>query len=92
MNADQGQTQQMPISGAASSAATALNSPSGTQISLPGSQQSTQYQVARILELREDDKHHDELVFDMRDSSPTSWHGSVHVVYHFIGDEAEQLM
>ena len=29
------------------------------------------------------------MIFDMRDSSPSSVHGSVHVIYHYVGDSAD---
>ena len=46
---------------------------------------STQYKVARICELPTGSSDNG-LVFDMRDSSPASFHGSVHAIYHYIGD------
>eukprot|EP00435_Cladocopium_sp_Y103_P066687 s792_g29.t1 len=62
-----------------------------------GSQQlpatsATQYKVARIVEIGEDVERHDELIFDMRDCSSSSFHGSVHVVHHFIGDSSDESM
>ena len=55
----------------------------------PSSSQAAQYRVSQIREAGEDVFKHDELVFDMRGSSPcsspTSSHG-VRVVRHFIGD------
>ena len=57
---------------------------------LPVAQASaTQHKVARIVEVSDGVSIHDELVFDMRDCSPSSYHGSVHVVHHYIGDSAD---
>ena len=54
---------------------------------------ATQYKVARIVEVSEDVSRHDDLIFDMRDcSSPSSFHGSVHVVHHYIGDSSDDSM
>ena len=62
---------------------------SSTQSSPP--QQNTQNRVARICETGDDAKHGD-LVFDLRCPSPTSVHGSVNVVHHFIGDSEDCMM
>ena len=43
---------------------------------------ATQHTVARIVDISDAVSKHDDLVFDMRDSSPSSAHGSVHVVHH----------
>lgn len=43
---------------------------------------ATQHTVARIVDISDAVSKHDDLVFDMRDSSPSSVHGSVHVVHH----------
>ena len=59
----------------------------------PGPQQlplssasTTQNKRSRIQEINEDVEKHDDLVFDIRSSSPCSFSGGVHVVYHYIGD------
>ena len=54
------------------------------------SSQTTQSRIARICEASDDAKH-GELVFDLRDSSPSSFHGSVHAVHFFIGDADDCL-
>lgn len=48
---------------------------------------ATQYKVARICELEGD--RNDEHVYDMRGSSPSSFHGSLCAIYHYIGDSAD---
>ena len=53
------------------------------------SSSSTQQRVSRIYEINEDVSKHDDLVFDLRDSSPSSFGGGVHVVYHYIGDTSD---
>ena len=53
------------------------------------SSSSTQQRVSRIHEINEDVSKHDDLVFDLRDSSPSSFGGGVHVVYHYIGDTSD---
>ena len=46
---------------------------------------ATQYRVSRILEIAEvseDVEAHDDLIFDMRELSPSSFHGRVNAVYY----------
>ena len=53
------------------------------------SSQTTQMRVSRICEITEvndDVEVHDDLVVDIRDSSPASFHGNIHVAHFFIGD------
>ena len=48
------------------------------------SSQTTQMRVSRICEITEVNHHvevHDDLVFDIRDSSPASFHGNIHVAH-----------
>ena len=49
---------------------------------------STQYKVSRIQieEISDDVELHDDLIFDMRSASPSSFHGSVHALYYYMGD------
>jgi hypothetical protein len=54
------------------------------------SSQTTQSRIARICEVSDDAKH-GELIFDLRDSSPSSFHGSVHAVHFFTGDADDCL-
>eukprot|EP00435_Cladocopium_sp_Y103_P024696 s2951_g6.t1 len=69
---------------------------SGTQLS-SNSAANTQTRVSRlqkIEEISDDVQSHDELIFDMRGSSPQSacsFHGSVHAVYHYIGDGCDEF-
>ena len=42
--------------------------------------------------VKRDDAKHGDLVFDLRCPSPTSVHGSVNVVHHFIGDSEDCMM
>lgn len=58
---------------------------SGTQE--PASQ-STQFRVARICEV-DDSVEPNEFIFDLRDSSPLSFHGGVSAVHYFIGDSSD---
>ena len=54
---------------------------------------ATQYRVSRILEIAEvedDVEPHTDLIFDMRDLSPSSFHGSVKAVYYYIGDSSDE--
>ena len=56
------------------------------------SSQTTQMRVSRICEITEvndDVEVHDDLVFDIRDSSPASFHGNIHVAHFFIGDVSD---
>ena len=50
--------------------------------------QSTQYRVARICEIDERAEPN-EFIFDLRDSSPSSFHGGVSAVHYFIGDSSD---
>ena len=54
------------------------------------SSQTTQSRIARICEVSDDAKH-GEQIFDLQDSSPSSFHGSVHAVRFFIGDADDCL-
>ena len=42
--------------------------------------------ICEITEVNDDVEVHDDLVFDIRDSSPASFHGNIHVAHFFIGD------
>ena len=53
---------------------------------------ATQYKVARIVEVGDDVSRHDELIFDIRDCSPSSLSGSMHVVHHYIGDDLDNCV
>ena len=56
------------------------------------SSQTTQMRVSRICEITEvndDVEVHDDLVVDIRDSSPASFHGNIHVAHFFIGDVSD---
>ena len=53
---------------------------------------ATQYKVARIVEIGDDVSRHGELVFDMRDCSPSSVQGNVNVVHHYIGDDLDDCV
>ena len=72
------------VQGSPSSSLGGMSSVSQQQHPVPPSS-STQYKVARICELPTGSSDNG-LVFDMRDSSPASFHGSVHAIYHYIGD------
>ena len=54
---------------------------------------ATEYRVSRIVEIAEvedDVEPHTDLIFDMRDLSPSSFHGSVKAVYYYIGDSSDE--
>ena len=46
---------------------------------------ATQYKVARVCEVDPES----EMIFDMRSASPSSVHGGVHAIYHYIGDSGD---
>ena len=74
------------VQGSPSSSLGGMSSVSQQHPAPPSS--STQYKVARICEV-ENVSSDNGLVFDVRDSSPASLHGSVHAIYHYIGDSSE---
>jgi hypothetical protein len=45
--------------------------------------------ICEITEVNDDVEVHDDLVFDIRDSSPASFHGNIHVAHFFIGDVSD---
>ena len=80
-------TQGSPVSSVSGiSSASQFAQQSGAQQS--ASQQTTHARVARILEFSDDVKH-DELIFDLRDSSPLSSKSVVRAVHFFIGEHDE---
>eukprot|EP00435_Cladocopium_sp_Y103_P029077 s3541_g7.t1 len=77
------------VQGSPTSSIGAMSSASNQHGSQLPTGPATQFKVARIVEISDDVSKHDELIFDMRDcSSPSSFHGSVHVVHHYIGDSS----